>query len=649
MYAIAFGRAIAVFLITVAGLWGSTTVAASAPQLPSPQCKKYYASVYTKKSGIGAVAAARGVSACGFAWHHFSMDTARERALEECRKLSKGRRCRIVETRGPEFSPKSASCQENYELWRRQVGFRAFAVATNGQVCGWTSKSLSKAAAMRDAIAGCGKYSKWCRVLFYESGTQSEATDRLVKEGEAWLNKNLIDKSASAVTELQKKLLDDKRDCGSISVDGKIGPQTLAAIGRCLVESTKDVAFAEPKSRGKQQDDSLMFRFRSIVALTDQLEIAEVHADHRSEIARELQRALRTPDLKTSAKVAYVRIDKRNGDASKEKVPLSVSIDLDDGRTLVLYPTKKADKIVYWSQGPSMNAVSSNRAATEISTGEADHNSTGDEPGSRVALNSPGTSSTAHNREIERWWDSDGRSDLEAVLRCAFDQVLPHIGIQDKNKLNQMVNKLVVENCRAEYLSLFKVAASRFGRGLAAARIKDRIDKTGSTAFAAYLKELSEVRNKAQASLSNSGKQTVDEIRIALVIGNNAYANVQALRNPANDADDMASSLKKLGFDVTLLKDGTRLQMEDQLSAFARRARKADTAVIFYAGHAIQHQGINYIIPIDASLKDEADVRRLIRVQDVIKDLQNSPVPESCFWMLVEITKLSSSWRALKV
>jgi uncharacterized caspase-like protein len=87
----------------------------------------------------------------------------------------------------------------------------------------------------------------------------------------------------------------------------------------------------------------------------------------------------------------------------------------------------------------------------------------------------------------------------------------------------------------------------------------------------------------------------------------------------------MASSLKKLGFDVTLLKDGTRLQMEDQLSAFARRARKADTAVIFYAGHAIQHQGINYIIPIDASLKDEADVRRLIRVQDVIKDLQNSP------------------------
>jgi hypothetical protein len=81
----------------------------------------------------------------------------------------------------------------------------------------------------------------------------------------------------------------------------------------------------------------------------------------------------------TSASLAYVRIDKRNGDASKEKVPLSVSIDLDDGRTLVLYPTKKADKIVYWSQGPSMNAVSSNRAATEISTGDADHNSAGDD------------------------------------------------------------------------------------------------------------------------------------------------------------------------------------------------------------------------------------------------------------------------------
>jgi tetratricopeptide (TPR) repeat protein len=116
----------------------------------------------------------------------------------------------------------------------------------------------------------------------------------------------------------------------------------------------------------------------------------------------------------------------------------------------------------------------------------------------------------------------------------------------------------------------------------------------------------------------------VADRRVALVIGNSGYTTFPRIPNPRNDAEDLAAGLKALGFDVLLGLDLSRSKMEDMLIEFARRARQSDTALVFYAGHGLQHNGINYLAPIDAKIDDEGDLRRLINLQDVMNDLQSA-------------------------
>jgi len=109
--------------------------------------------------------------------------------------------------------------------------------------------------------------------------------------------------------------------------------------------------------------------------------------------------------------------------------------------------------------------------------------------------------------------------------------------------------------------------------------------------------------------------------RIALVIGNASYLTLHYIPNPLNDAADMANALKQLGFAVTLGLDLRRTDMDDLLTRFAAEARTAETALVYYSGHGLQHMGENYLVPIDARVRDEADLRRLVRLADVIDDI----------------------------
>ena len=100
------------------------------------------------------------------------------------------------------------------------------------------------------------------------------------------------------------------------------------------------------------------------------------------------------------------------------------------------------------------------------------------------------------------------------------------------------------------------------------------------------------------------------ETRVALVIGNGAYRNIPALTNPANDATDVATALKRLGFDTILATDQDKAGMEDAEIRFARAASSADVAMFYYSGHALQFAGINYLAPVDLQLTDETDLKR---------------------------------------
>ncbi|MGE0255645.1 MAG: SUMF1/EgtB/PvdO family nonheme iron enzyme [Alphaproteobacteria bacterium] len=115
-----------------------------------------------------------------------------------------------------------------------------------------------------------------------------------------------------------------------------------------------------------------------------------------------------------------------------------------------------------------------------------------------------------------------------------------------------------------------------------------------------------------------------DAGRKALVIGNAAYA-VRPLANPVNDANDMASKLKSLGFSVTLATNTTRNQMAAAILAFQRELAAGDEALVFYAGHGVQVAGANWLIPVDADPQSEAAVEfAAIDLNRVLRTLQSA-------------------------
>jgi uncharacterized caspase-like protein len=99
------------------------------------------------------------------------------------------------------------------------------------------------------------------------------------------------------------------------------------------------------------------------------------------------------------------------------------------------------------------------------------------------------------------------------------------------------------------------------------------------------------------------------EKRVALVLGNSAYQNVARLPNPVNDGAMIAATLKNAGFDVVEERhDLPAAETRRTLRDFADRARDADIAVVYYAGHGIEVDGTNYLIPVDAKLERDTDV-----------------------------------------
>jgi uncharacterized caspase-like protein len=99
------------------------------------------------------------------------------------------------------------------------------------------------------------------------------------------------------------------------------------------------------------------------------------------------------------------------------------------------------------------------------------------------------------------------------------------------------------------------------------------------------------------------------EKRVAFVVGNGAYKNVAQLPNPPVDAKAMAAVLRNVGFDVVEGTNLTRDSMTEKLLDFGKKAQGADVAVFFYAGHGIAISGTNYLLPIDADIKSEMDVK----------------------------------------
>ena len=132
----------------------------------------------------------------------------------------------------------------------------------------------------------------------------------------------------------------------------------------------------------------------------------------------------------------------------------------------------------------------------------------------------------------------------------------------------------------------------------------------------------------ALVSLLASCGPVLADTRVALVVGNSAYRTVSRLDNPKHDAALMAETLSGLGF--TLVGGGAQLDLDEAamrraVQEFGAKARGADVALVYYAGHGVQVRGANYLVPIDANPTREADVDfQMLDVNVVLRQLESA-------------------------
>ena len=119
----------------------------------------------------------------------------------------------------------------------------------------------------------------------------------------------------------------------------------------------------------------------------------------------------------------------------------------------------------------------------------------------------------------------------------------------------------------------------------------------------------------------------VHQKRLAMVIGNSDYEKSK-LKNPVNDAQSMARLLRRLDFEVDLIKNGSRRNMVSEMNAFGSKLSQVDVGLFYYAGHGIQVKGRNYLIPTDAVLETEGDVEfEAIDLGRVLSKMDDSHCP----------------------
>lgn len=113
--------------------------------------------------------------------------------------------------------------------------------------------------------------------------------------------------------------------------------------------------------------------------------------------------------------------------------------------------------------------------------------------------------------------------------------------------------------------------------------------------------------------------------KVALIIGNGAYRTMSTLRNPPNDANLMSSKLSGLGFDVVRLIDGDKAAFAAALTEFGRKAQGADVALVYYAGHGVQVNGRNWLLPVDADIIASTDLPgQAIKANDLLEIMEIS-------------------------
>jgi len=137
--------------------------------------------------------------------------------------------------------------------------------------------------------------------------------------------------------------------------------------------------------------------------------------------------------------------------------------------------------------------------------------------------------------------------------------------------------------------------------------------------------------------ISASSPSSSYKKKLALVVGNSNYPNGGTLRNPVNDARAMEHSLKGLGFEVIEIENASLDQLKKAIDGFGRKLAEYEVGLFYYAGHGIQYSGSNYLIPVDADLKEEHQIEfdclstdRILRFMEAANNKVNIIILDAC-------------------
>lgn len=121
-------------------------------------------------------------------------------------------------------------------------------------------------------------------------------------------------------------------------------------------------------------------------------------------------------------------------------------------------------------------------------------------------------------------------------------------------------------------------------------------------------------------------KKYANEKKLALVIGNSGYSSqLSKLQNPINDATDVKKALEQTGFEVIFLKDATQVEMDEKLREFSDKLKKSAIGLFYFAGHGLEVENKNYLVPIDSDVSDKFKVKyKTVAVDEIVTRMNNS-------------------------
>lgn len=216
------------------------------------------------------------------------------------------------------------------------------------------------------------------------------------------------------------------------------------------------------------------------------------------------------------------------------------------------------------------------------------------------------------------------KAEEEAKARAEFEAKLKaELELRTRQEIERRVAQEVAR-VRADARTRSESEAKRVAE--AEARIRTEIEGRMRTEYDARLNQEVARTEQARVEQARAALPQARGPRVALVIGNAKYRNTVPLANPGNDAVEIAAVLRRLGFEVMERQDLDKPGLEQNLAKFARLARTADAALIYYAGHGLQYQGQNLLVPVDAKLEDEVSLQfELTRLDDVVGALSLTP------------------------